>query len=274
MTPGLASPPAHMLSFRTVDLEVEGSYYIGTVLSAVIYGQPFVLHCGRCGRCQLISIHLTGIYLGIYCLSISALLTSTNTTRSHRIFYILFSSVLLLLNTLSFVQGPYTGLMMWIVMRNDYPGGPFAYDQFESARTFVSLLGNIAQTLGATLNDGLLAYRCYVIFGSSLYIVIFPVLCTLGALALGVAMIPLLTSIDCTQHVSKPHDYYNDFNQDLICFSEPEQVYRFADGSGKNIYKRSGYTSGICRALYHTQYTYVYWIFCERHRYIRIRVFH
>jgi hypothetical protein len=101
-------------------------------------------------------IHLIGIYLGVYCLSIHALMKNTNTTRSQQNFYILYSSVLLLLNTASFIQVPYISQMMWISTRNSYPGGPAAYYANTSYINPVSILGNIAQTIAATLNSGLL----------------------------------------------------------------------------------------------------------------------
>jgi hypothetical protein len=97
-----------------------------------------------------------GIYLGIYSLSIHALIGNTNTTRFHRNVYILFSSILLLLNTLSFVEWPYTGQMMWIKVRDSYPGGPLAYYEVEPGQTPVDIIGDIAQTIAATLNDSLL----------------------------------------------------------------------------------------------------------------------
>lgn len=172
MTSTLASLSVHMSSLRVEELEDEGSFYIGTVLSAVIYG----------------------FYLGVYCLSIRALLMSTSTTRLHRNAYISFSSVLLLLNTVYFIQMPYIGRMMWIVTRNSYPDGPFAYYNLEVPRAPVDLLSNIAQTIGVTLNESLLVYRCHIIFGSRLYIVVLPIFCSLGALALGTATVPLSLS--------------------------------------------------------------------------------
>lgn len=134
MCHNLAPTLAYMSSLCTKDIDIEGAVYIGTVVSAVMYG----------------------IYLGVYCLSTCALLANTNATRLRRNFYILFSSVLLLLNTIFFTHLPYTGLMMWDVMRNRFPGGPSTYYRLESESTLINLLSNIAQSLALTLNDGLL----------------------------------------------------------------------------------------------------------------------
>jgi hypothetical protein len=148
-----------MATFRSQDLTIEGSYYIGTILSAVIYGQSIMHHTVTADHVidlKPVYVDPTGIYLGIYCLSIHALIWNTNTTRSHRNVYILFSSVLLLLNTLSFVEWPYTGQVMWIKVRDSYPGGPLAFYGIEPSKIPVDVIGNVAQTLAATLNDGLL----------------------------------------------------------------------------------------------------------------------
>jgi hypothetical protein len=66
-----------------------------------------------------------------------------------------FSSALLSLNTIFFIQGPYIGRMMWISTRNSYPGGPFAYYN-ASINNPVAVLGDVAQTIAGTLNSGLL----------------------------------------------------------------------------------------------------------------------
>lgn len=189
----LGSLLTHMSSFRAEDLELEGSYYIGIVLSAVIYG----------------------IYLGVYSLSVWALLENTSTTRLRRSIYILFSSVQLLLNAIVFMATPYSGMMAWIGTRDHFPGGPFAYFNSEALVDRVSLLGNMTQTIAGTLNDGLLAYRCYIVFGSKFYVVILPILCTLGSLALGTASIALY---------SNPHPFLADINAAAIALTTAVNV--------------------------------------------------
>lgn len=80
-----------------------------------------------------------------------------NTTRLRRNAYILFSSVLLLLNTIYFIASPYSGQLVWIVTRSTRPGGPFAYFvSAEGSQSLIGILSNVAQTIAATLNDGLL----------------------------------------------------------------------------------------------------------------------
>jgi hypothetical protein len=63
--------------------------------------------------------------------------------------------MLLLLNTIYFIEVPYLGQMAWINTRNSYPGGPAVYFNISSNNP-ISVLGNIAQTIAATLNSGLL----------------------------------------------------------------------------------------------------------------------
>jgi hypothetical protein len=103
-----------------------------------------------------VPIYLIGVYLGVYYLSVHALMKNTNTTRWQRNFYISYSSVLLLLNTASFIQEPYISRMMWITTRDIYPGGPAAYYNNTLGSDLVTVLGNIAQTIAITLNSGLM----------------------------------------------------------------------------------------------------------------------
>jgi hypothetical protein len=107
----------------------------------------------------LISRDFVGIYLGICVLSIYALFTNTNTTRFWRNFYISFSAVNLLLNTLYFVGPLVLGLQMWITARSYYPGanGPLEYYLVNYGPTPLMLLGNATQNLAIALNDGLMA---------------------------------------------------------------------------------------------------------------------
>jgi hypothetical protein len=146
---------AQMPSFHTEDLEFEGSSYIGIILSAIFYGQ---LACCfiTIKNAKLISIDSTGIYLGIYCLSIHALLINPHTNYFRQNFFVFYTSILLLLNTVYFMGMPHTGQVMWTTPIDDHPGGSFTYYNTESPRTPIILLSNIAQTLAATLNSGLL----------------------------------------------------------------------------------------------------------------------
>jgi hypothetical protein len=148
---------------RIQDLTFEGSYYLGIVFCAVIYGQLhfsyinhyYALPPVMADNLNTTLIYLIGIYLGVYCLSIHDFMKNTKTTRLHRNFYISYSSVLLLLNTIYFIQEPYIGQVMWIKTRNSYPGGPLAY-YYLSFNAPISVLGDITQTIASTLNSGLL----------------------------------------------------------------------------------------------------------------------
>jgi hypothetical protein len=61
---------------------------------------------------NLIYVYLIGIYIGVYCLSIDALMKNKNTTRLHRNFYISYSGVVLLLNTIPFIQHQQTAFFL------------------------------------------------------------------------------------------------------------------------------------------------------------------
>lgn len=156
-----------MVLSHAADLQLEGSSYAGILITAILYG----------------------FNLGAYHLSTYALLARASIARFQRIFYILFGGIMLLLNTIFFLSTPLFGQMMWINHRNMYPGGPVQYYGLWINSSSFMILGNTAQTVSMALSDGLLIYRCYVVFGSRLYIVALPALCAFGTFALSTTSI-------------------------------------------------------------------------------------
>lgn len=161
------------MSSRTIYLQYEGSSYIGIILSSILYG----------------------IYLGVYFLSNYSLMKNTNITRLRATIYITYGSILLVLNTMFFLCTPLLGQAMWISSRNKYTSDPAAqYYQFQDGSTTTfsyTILANIAQDISNFLADTLLIYRCYIIFGSRLPIVIFPILVCIAAFGLSLATVPI-----------------------------------------------------------------------------------
>jgi hypothetical protein len=100
-------------------------------------------------------IHPIGIYPGVYYLSVHILMKNTNIIRLHRSFYTSFSSVLLLLNTMYFIQWPYIGQMAWINTWDTYPNDPLQYYS-TSYNDPVIVLSSMAQIITVILNNSLL----------------------------------------------------------------------------------------------------------------------
>jgi hypothetical protein len=119
----------------------------------------FQLFCTVSVHCYTPRVNLlsydtaVGIYLGIYYLSVRALLINTNITRAQRTLYISYGSALLLFNTIFFLSNPLLGLMMWIKCRSTYSDGPWQYyEQYETNASFM-MLGSVSQSIAIAMAD-------------------------------------------------------------------------------------------------------------------------
>ncbi|TFY78128.1 hypothetical protein EWM64_g5886 [Hericium alpestre] len=141
---------------------LERSFYIGIVLGCILYG-----------------LELYIVFRSIY-----YLLTRRTSGRQHVPFYVVYSVIMLLLMTIGMATDSVLGQLMWIEHR-DVPGGPPAYLQ-ESLTTWWQTLGSTADLASNILGDGLLLYRCYMVWGSRLWIVAFPLLVYLGSFVMSI----------------------------------------------------------------------------------------
>lgn len=137
-----------------------------------------------------IALVILAVVYGVYCISTYTLLTRTNLTHSLRLFYVFFGSILLVLNTLYFQSLPLMGQTMWLTDRSK-DGGPFNYFSAHQTTARYMLLGNAAQNIAFFLADSLLIYRCYIIFGSRIWVIVLPALCNLGTIATSMSTIPI-----------------------------------------------------------------------------------
>lgn len=162
------------MSSHAANLRVEGSLYISIIIFAILYG----------------------IYIAAYFISTYALVICTDISRFRRIFYLLYGTILLLLNTLFFVSPPLLGQRMWTADGKKYSGGPLEYFNLQQYSAGYTMLGNAAQNVAIVLVDGLLVYRCYIIFNSKPWIVIPLALCMTGSLAVSMATIPIYLGLN------------------------------------------------------------------------------
>ncbi|KAJ8497033.1 hypothetical protein ONZ51_g772 [Trametes cubensis] len=118
--------------------------------------------------------------------------------------HLLFSTVLLLLNTVFVATESAFGEEMWVVNAN-YPGGQDAYLE-AFASVWYQTFGTAASIVLNLFSDALLIYRCYVIW-NDVRVVLFPAALYLGSFALGIAQL-IASGI--------PHsDYFAGFAQKL-----------------------------------------------------------
>ncbi|KAG0700582.1 hypothetical protein DFH29DRAFT_931310 [Suillus ampliporus] len=148
----------------STELAFERSLYVGNSIATAIYGGN----------------------LFIYAYS-TYLLMASRKVMQRRTFYICFGGFLLILLTISVASNLAMGDLMWIENRN-IPGGPPAFLAANMAAWYNDF-GTAADTAANILADGLLLYRCYIIWESRLQVIVIPAIIYLGSTAMGILMV-------------------------------------------------------------------------------------
>ncbi|KZT23592.1 hypothetical protein NEOLEDRAFT_1069387 [Neolentinus lepideus HHB14362 ss-1] len=128
------------------------SLYIGNIMAAILYG----------------------IQLYITFESVYYLIVFRNQNDRTRIFYVGYGIVMLICMTFAMAANALMGQRVF-VEKPGYPGGPAAYYEAKGKPWF-NVLGCAMDLLGNFLGDGLLLYRCYMIWGSNRLLITFPAL--------------------------------------------------------------------------------------------------
>ncbi|KAI0777555.1 hypothetical protein BD413DRAFT_609892 [Trametes elegans] len=139
------------------------SYYVVNIINAILYGIELVLYF-----CVLRNIY-----------------EKRQRTPSDK-FLTVFSTVLVLLNTVFWTTQVYFGEMMWIT-HVDYPGGADAYWD-DHGSVWYQIWGMAACVVCNLMNDALLVHRCVVIW-SSRRIVLLPGILWFASLAFAVGVL-------------------------------------------------------------------------------------
>ncbi|KAI0042029.1 hypothetical protein FA95DRAFT_1610537 [Auriscalpium vulgare] len=143
------------------DLLFQNSYYIGNNFNTILYGVQLVL----------------------YVMTMQRLVRTTRKSTADK-FFIFHSTATLILITIYVAVESVFGEEMWIVNR-DFPGGQGAY-LATFAAVWYQTMGTTASVALNLLSDGLLIYRCYIVW-SDFRVLIFPgilYLATLGVVEL------------------------------------------------------------------------------------------
>lgn len=148
----------------STELATERALYIGNTISTAIYGGNLFL----------------------YAYSTYLLMTSSKQVQ-RRLFYTCYGGLLLLLLTISAASNDTFCELMWIEKRNN-PGGPPAFFAANLAAWY-NVFGTAADCVLNILTDGLLLYRCYIIWGSSLPVIAIPAIIYLGSCSMAVMMV-------------------------------------------------------------------------------------
>ncbi|KZT23819.1 hypothetical protein NEOLEDRAFT_517483 [Neolentinus lepideus HHB14362 ss-1] len=150
------------------DRALERSLYVGICLNGVLYGF------------QLIISFLSTQYL----------VHSRNQLARDRerlmgnSFYIVYTVILLFCVTWGWAMNALMGQLMWIEHR-DFPGGPVAYMYANSAAWF-DVIGSAMPLIANIMSDGLLIYRCYILWYGHPWLIVFPSLVYLASAAMGI----------------------------------------------------------------------------------------
>ncbi|KAJ7139727.1 hypothetical protein C8R44DRAFT_606196 [Mycena epipterygia] len=128
-----------------------------------------------------------GIQLFMFFLSNYFLLYSSTEARKESFFYISYSSAMLLLWAVASSCNAVFGQLIWIDHR-DVLGGPAQF-LANNLSAWYNTLGTVTGICMNFLADGLLLYRCYIIWGSSLKIVALPILIYFGAMSMAILLI-------------------------------------------------------------------------------------
>ncbi|CDO73848.1 hypothetical protein BN946_scf185016.g5 [Trametes cinnabarina] len=142
----------------------QNAYYIGNNFNTILYGIMLVLYF------RIVHIMLSPRH---------------KHARSDK-FFLFFSTALLCLNTVFVATEAVFGEEMWII-HADYPGGQDAYLE-DYASVWYQTLGTAASIILNLLSDGLLIYRCWVVW-DDVRIVVFPIILYLGAFSVGIAQL-------------------------------------------------------------------------------------
>ncbi|CDO69073.1 hypothetical protein BN946_scf184992.g22 [Trametes cinnabarina] len=139
------------------------SYYIVNNLNAILYGVVLVLYFG-----------------------ILRIMYNSRKRTSTDLFMVVFSTVLVLLNTIFWTTQTYFGEMMWIT-HADYPGGSDQY-WVDFGSVWYQIWGMAACVVCNLMSDALLTYRCYVIWNSR-RVVILPCMLWIASLAFAIGLL-------------------------------------------------------------------------------------
>jgi len=129
---------------------------------------------------------LYGIALCLYYMTLRLLLSKQRRRAPTDRFLITYSTVLIVLVTIPMVADKIFGEEMWIVNAG-YPGGPDAY-LAANAGVWYETMGTAATVLLNLLGDGLMVYRCHVLYGDY-RLIGFPCFIWTATLALGIAQL-------------------------------------------------------------------------------------
>ncbi|KAG7443430.1 uncharacterized protein BT62DRAFT_935046 [Guyanagaster necrorhizus] len=140
------------------DLEMQRAIYVSIIVGSIVFGAQICLY----------------VQSFVYLLK--------NPVKKWRNFYILFGAIFVVLTTVGGGTNMQLGQLIWI-QHPDYPGGAPAYFADHSSDWY-EIWGTASVSFANIMGDGLLLYRCYIIYNSNIWMVGFPFLVLLASTAM------------------------------------------------------------------------------------------
>jgi len=131
-----------------------------------------------------------GLEIYMFLHSLRLFLQCSAHLRKQRLMYMIIGGLSLSLTTVVVFTDVVFMEFMWIEHR-DFEGGPLAYLKANSS-IWWQTFGTAANQVTNFLGDGLLLYRCFIIWQGNWWIILFPLLIYLGSVAM--AMVTLVQS--------------------------------------------------------------------------------
>ncbi|TFY51176.1 hypothetical protein EVG20_g11127 [Dentipellis fragilis] len=155
----LRASSTHIMA--NAEITFERSLYIGNVFASMLYG----------------------IQLWMYFQSVFLLLTRRLSHARTQRLYVIYGGVMLILLTFTVVPNLLIGQEAWIEHRTEMDPAVFLA---ENSSLWYNTLGTAADVAVNFMGDGLLLYRCYIIWGSRHWVTAFPSLMYLASTAMAV----------------------------------------------------------------------------------------
>ena len=143
-----------MADLQPIILPLECSLYLANCITMILYGDnAWFLSLSAHAHAHASIIH-SGLQLWMFCQSIHYLYRRLPEHCHRQMFYITYSTLLMVLISIDLADNISIGQLIWIEHR-DYPGGPMGYFAATTTAPF-NVLGSAADITVNILGDGLL----------------------------------------------------------------------------------------------------------------------
>jgi len=176
----MADPNVSLAPATPIDIPLERSLYIGNFFRGILLG-----------------VEIFTFFTAVYTIS-----HRPSHYRKRQRFYIIYGGILLALVTIQVASNGLWGQFMWIDHRN-HPGGPLGFYVSSQVAWYV-ITGVVSTAMANIVGDGLLVYRCFIIWDSRWRIIALPALIYLASIVLAIITVVEAALPGAVQLAGKP----------------------------------------------------------------------